>query len=237
MSTNKILYFKLKYLLMKKNISNKSYINSEIPSIVLDRMAIYLRVLNQLQQEMKKLTSSKELSNYLPVEPGQIRKDLNYLGKFGINGKGYNVKNLKKTLQKQLGLEAKWNAVIIGGGRLGKSSVEFMKQKKSETFRIVAAFDPNKRMIGKKISNLKIQNMKDLSRTVKSRNIKIGIIATENNNSQIVAESLIENDLNYILNFSSFAPKVPDYVILKNIDPGLQVESMSYHLRQSSLSK
>ena len=222
---------------MKKNISNKSYINSEIPSIVLDRMAIYLRVLNQLQQEMKKLTNSKELSNYLPVEPGQIRKDLNYLGKFGINGKGYNVKNLKKTLQKQLGLEAKWNAVIIGGGRLGKSSVEFMKQKKSETFRIVAAFDPNKRLIGKKISNLKIQNMKDLNRTVKSRNIKIGIIATENNNSQMVAESLVENDLNYILNFSSFSPKVPDYVILKNIDPGLQVESMSYHLRQSSLSK
>ena len=222
---------------MKKNIPSKSYINSEIPSIVLDRMAIYLRVLNQLQQEMKKLTSSKELSNYLPVEPGQIRKDLNYLGKFGINGKGYNVKNLKKTLQKQLGLEAKWNAVIIGGGRLGKSSVEFMKQKKSETFRIVAAFDPNKRLIGKKISNLKIQNMKDLNRTVKSRNIKIGIIATENNNSQLVAESLIENELNYILNFSSFSPKVPDYVILKNIDPGLQVESMSYHLRQSSLSK
>lgn len=222
---------------MKKNITNKSYINSEIPSIVLDRMAIYLRVLNQLQQEMKKLTNSKELSNYLPVEPGQIRKDLNYLGKFGINGKGYNVKNLKKTLQKQLGLEAKWNAVIIGGGRLGKSSVEFMKQKKSETFRIVAAFDPNKRLIGKKISNLKIQNMKDLNRTVKSRNIKIGIIATENNNSQMVAESLVENDLNYILNFSSFSPKVPDYVILKNIDPGLQVESMSYHLRQSSLSK
>jgi len=222
---------------MKKNISNKSYINSEIPSIVLDRMAIYLRVLNQLQQEMKKLTNSKELSNYLPVEPGQIRKDLNYLGKFGINGKGYNVKNLKKTLQKQLGLEAKWNAVIIGGGRLGKSSVEFMKQKKSETFRIVAAFDPNKRLIGKKISNLKIQNMKDLNRTVKSRNIKIGIIATENNNSQLVAESLVENDLNYILNFSSFSPRVPDYVILKNIDPGLQVESMSYHLRQSSLSK
>ena len=53
----------------------------------------------------------------------------------------------------------------------------------------------------------------------------------------MVAESLVENDLNYILNFSSFSPKVPDYVILKNIDPGLQVESMSYHLRQSSLSK
>ena len=222
---------------MKKEIFNKTYISSEIPSVVLDRMAIYIRVLNQLQQERIKLTNSKELSNYLPVESGQIRKDLNYLGKFGINGKGYNVKILKKTLQKLMGLEAKWNAVIIGGGRLGKSSVEFMKQKKSETFRIVAAFDPNKRLIGKKISNLKIQNMKDLNRTVKSRNIKIGIISTENNNVQSVAENLINNELNYILNFSSFSPKVPDYVILKNIDPGLQVESMSYHLRQSSLSK
>ena len=222
---------------MKKEVLNKTYIHSEIPSVVLDRMAIYIRVLNQLQQERIKLTNSKELSNYLPVESGQIRKDLNYLGKFGINGKGYNVKILKKTLQKLMGLEAKWNAVIIGGGRLGKSSVEFMKQKKSETFRIVAAFDPNKRLIGKKISNLKIQNMKDLNRTVKSRNIKIGIISTENNNVQSVAEDLIDNELNYILNFSSFSPKVPDYVILKNIDPGLQVESMSYHLRQSSLSK
>tara|TARA_E500000331_G_scaffold318569_1_gene330694 strand:- start:481 stop:1143 length:663 start_codon:yes stop_codon:yes gene_type:complete len=220
---------------MKKEIFNKTYISSEIPSVVLDRMAIYIRVLNQLQQERIKLTNSKELSNYLPVESGQIRKDLNYLGKFGINGKGYNVKILKKTLQRLMGLEAKWNAVIIGGGRLGKSSVEFMKQKKSETFRIVAAFDPNKRLIGKKISNLKIQNMKDLNRTVKSRNIKIGIISTENNNVQSVAEDLINNELNYILNFSSFSPKVPDYVILKNIDPGLQVESMSYHLRQSSL--
>ena len=220
---------------MKKEIFNKTYISSEIPSVVLDRMAIYIRVLNQLQQERIKLTNSKELSNYLPVESGQIRKDLNYLGKFGINGKGYNVKILKKTLQKLMGLEAKWNAVIIGGGRLGKSSVEFMKQKKSETFRIVAAFDPNKRLIGKKISNLKIQNMKDLNRTVKSRNIKIGIISTENNNVQSVAEDLINNELNYILNFSSFSPKVPDYVILKNIDPGLQVESMSYHLRQSGL--
>ena len=220
---------------MKKEIFNKTYISSEIPSVVLDRMAIYIRVLNQLQQERIKLTNSKELSNYLPVESGQIRKDLNYLGKFGINGKGYNVKILKKTLQKLMGLEAKWNAVIIGGGRLGKSSVEFMKQKKSETFRIVAAFDPNKRLIGKKISNLKIQNMKDLNRTDKSRNIKIGIISTENNNVQSVAEDLINNELNYILNFSSFSPKVPDYVILKNIDPGLQVESMSYHLRLSSL--
>ena len=83
--------------------------------------------------------------------------------------------------------------------------------------------------------NLHMCTIKDFVGFVKSRNIKIGIISTENNNVHSVAEDLINNELNYILNFSSFSPKVPDYVILKNIDPGLHVESMSYHLRQSSL--
>ena len=117
----------------------------------------------------------------MPIESSQIRKDLTYLGINGINGKGYSVKTLKQSLQKLLGLDASWNAVLIGGSTLGRSAMEFMKQKKSQTYRIVAAFDPNTRMIGKKISNLKIQNIKDLQRTIKTRNIKIGIIATPNN--------------------------------------------------------
>ena len=222
---------------MAKDIIKQSYLSSDIPRVVLDRLPIYLRILSQLQQEEIKITSSKELSLYMPVESGQIRKDLTFLGINGINGKGYNVKILKKSLQKLLGLDASWNAVLIGGSTLGRSAMEFMRQKRSQTYRIVAAFDPNIRMIGKKISNLKIQNIKDLERTIKTRNIKIGIIATPNNITQFVADTLIGNDLFYIINFSSFTPKIPDYVIVKNLDPGLEIESMTYHLRQRRLSK
>jgi len=222
---------------MPRDILKQSYLSSDTPKVVLDRMPIYLRILSQLQQEKIKITSSSELSSYLPVESSQIRKDLTYLGKFGINGKGYNVKTLKKSLQKFLGLDASWNAVLIGGGKLGRSAMEFMREKKSKTYRIVAAFDPNSRMIGKKISNLKIQNIKDLKRTIKNRNIKIGIIATSNNNTQFVADTLIINELNYLINFSSFTPKIPDYVIVKNLDPGLEIETMTYHLRQRRLHR
>ncbi len=222
---------------MAKNIIKQSYLSSDIPRVVLDRLPIYLRILSQLQQEEIKITSSKELSLYMPIESSQIRKDLTYLGINGINGKGYSVKILKQSLQKLLGLDASWNAVLIGGNTLGRSAMEFMKQKKSQTYRIVAAFDPNIRMIGKKISNLKIQNIKDLQRTIKTRNIKIGIIATPNNITQFVADTLIANDLYYLINFSSFTPKIPDYVIVKNLDPGLEIESMTYHLRQRRLNR
>jgi len=222
---------------MAKNIIKQSYLSSDIPRVVLDRLPIYLRILSQLQQQEIKITSSKELSLYMPIESSQIRKDLTYLGINGINGKGYSVKILKQSLQKLLGLDASWNAVLIGGSTLSRSAMEFMKQKKSQTYRIVAAFDPNIRMIGKKISNLKIQNIKDLQRTIKTRNIKIGIIATPNNITQFVADTLIANDLYYLINFSSFTPKIPDYVIVKNLDPGLEIESMTYHLRQRRLNR
>lgn len=224
-------------VLMTKNIAKQSYLNSDIPRVILDRLPIYLRILSQLQQEEIKITSSNKISQYVPIESSQIRKDLTYLGINGINGKGYSVKTLKQSLQKLLGLDASWNAVLIGGSTLGRSAMEFMKQKKSQTYRIVAAFDPNTRMIGKKISNLKIQNIKDLQRTIKTRNIKIGIIATPNNITQLVADTLIANDLYYIINFSSFTPKIPDYVIVKNLDPGLEIESMTYYLRQRRLNR
>ena len=222
---------------MTKNIAKQSYLNSDIPRVILDRLPIYLRILSQLQQEEIKITSSNKISQYVPIESSQIRKDLTYLGINGINGKGYSVKILKQSLQKLLGLDASWNAVLIGGSTLGRSAMEFMKQKKSQTYRIVAAFDPNTRMIGKKISNLKIQNIKDLQRTIKTRNIKIGIIATPNNITQLVADTLIANDLHYLINFSSFTPKIPDYVIVKNLDPGLEIESMTYYLRQRRLNR
>ena len=224
-------------VLMTKNIAKQSYLNSDIPRVILDRLPIYLRILSQLQQEEIKITSSNKISQYVPIESSQIRKDLTYLGINGINGKGYSVKTLKQSLQKLLGLDASWNAVLIGGSTLGRSAMEFMKQKKSQTYRIVAAFDPNTRMIGKKISNLKIQNIKDLQRTIKTRNIKIGIIATPNNITQLVADTLIANDLHYLINFSSFTPKIPDYVIVKNLDPGLEIESMTYYLKQRRLNR
>ena len=224
-------------VLMTKNIAKQSYLNSDIPRVILDRLPIYLRILSQLQQEEIKITSSNKISQYVPIESSQIRKDLTYLGINGINGKGYSVKTLKQSLQKLLGLDASWNAVLIGGSTLGRSAMEFMKQKKSQTYRIVAAFDPNTRMIGKKISNLKIQNIKDLQRTIKTRNIKIGIIATPNNITQLVADTLIANDLYYLINFSSFTPKIPDYAIVKNLDPGLEIESMTYYLRQRRLNR
>ncbi|SVC87958.1 uncharacterized protein METZ01_LOCUS340812, partial [marine metagenome] len=185
---------------MPKGFPKTNFLNSDVPEVVLNRLPIYLRILNQLQQQQVKVTNSKELATYMTVEPSQIRKDLTYIGRFGLNGKGYSVKTLKNNLQKFLGLDASWNTVLIGGGRLGKSAVDLINQQKNKTFRIAAAFDPSPNMVGKRIMRMRIQNLKDLERTLKTRNIKIGIIATSNNSTQVVANILVNNRINYIIN-------------------------------------
>ena len=115
---------------MPKGFPKTNFLNSDVPEVVLNRLPIYLRILNQLKQQQVKVTKSKELATYMTVEPSQIRKDLTYIGRFGLNGKGYSVKTLKNNLQKFLGLDASWNTVLIGGGRLGKSAVDLINQQK-----------------------------------------------------------------------------------------------------------
>ena len=48
------------------------------------------------------------------VTASQIRQDLNNFGGFGQQGYGYNVENLHTEISKILGLDKKYNVIIIG---------------------------------------------------------------------------------------------------------------------------
>ena len=64
--------------------------------------------------------SSKELSDKMKVTASQIRQDLNNFGFVGQQGYGYNVEYLHTEIGKILGLDKKYNIIIIGAGNLGQ---------------------------------------------------------------------------------------------------------------------
>ena len=53
-------------------------IHSEVPEVVVLRLPIYARVLNQLIEEGTDVISSQQLGDLLQMTPAQIRKDLSY---------------------------------------------------------------------------------------------------------------------------------------------------------------
>src|SRR5688572_15940621 len=65
-----------------------------IPDIVIRRLPIYLRTLDALMARGVTSINSEELAEAIGVTAAQIRRDLSYFGKFGKQGKGYDVRLL-----------------------------------------------------------------------------------------------------------------------------------------------
>ena len=97
----------------------------EIPAVVIDRLPVYARALTDLEIQGRDVVSSQELGEMLGVTPAQIRKDLSYFGRFGKQGRGYNVVRLAQELRQILGLDRQWSMILIGVGHLGRAILSY----------------------------------------------------------------------------------------------------------------
>ena len=165
------------------------------------------------------------------MTPAQIRKDLSYFGRFGKQGRGYDVKFLLKELRQILGLDREWSACLVGVGRLGRAIINYTGFA-PEGVAVVAVFDSDTDQIGSKVGGLTVQPMSDLGRAVENQDIDIGIVAVPASQAQTVIDQLVQNNVGGILNYAPIAPQVPMGVVLRNIDPVLSLQSMTFYLQQ-----
>jgi redox-sensing transcriptional repressor len=203
----------------------------EVPEVVVDRLPLYVRALMALRNEGHDVVSSQQLGNRLQMTPAQIRKDLSYFGRFGKQGRGYNVGFLLEELRQILGLDREWRACLIGVGRLGRAIINYPGFG-PEGFRIVAAFDSSSDQVGTTIAGLVVRPMSDLAATVADLCVEIGIVAVPASETQRVVDQLIEIKIKGILNYAPVAPSVPRNIVMRSIDPVLSLQSMTFYLRE-----
>ena len=202
----------------------------DVPEVVVLRLPLYVRALSQLRDGGTDVVSSQQLGSLLQMTPAQIRKDLSYFGRFGKQGRGYNVRFLLQELREILGLDREWNACIIGVGRLGHAIINYPGFS-PEGFNIVAAFDGDPEQVGTSIGGFKVRPMEDLANVAAEMNISIGIVAVPASQAQEVIERLIKNNIKGILNYAPIAPQVPMNTVIRKIDPVLSLQSMTFYLR------
>ena len=203
--------------------------DSIVPEVVILRLPLYIRALSQMSEEGQTVISSKTLGNRLQITPAQIRKDLSYFGRFGKQGRGYKVDSLIEELTNILGLNKQWNSCIVGVGRLGKAIINYPGFV-PEGFKIISAFDTDPSLIGKTVNEIQILPMDKIKSTVKQNDIKIAILAVPATVAQNVITELLNTNIKAILNYAPIAPKVPETLVLRNIDPVLSLQSMTYYL-------
>src|SRR5213592_3988373 len=162
----------------------------DIPEGVIDRLPKYARALGQLEAEGRDVVSSQELGLRLNITHAQIRKDLSYFGRFGKQGRGYNVQMLLDELRRIVGLNRQWKMALVGVGRLGRAILGY-EGFAPQGFRIVAAFDSDPQMIGASINGLTIRNTRELELMIRENPVDVGIVAVPAETAQDVIDSLV----------------------------------------------
>lgn len=203
---------------------------TDVPEVVVLRLPLYVRALTQMIRDGVEVVNSQELGSRLQVTPAQIRKDLSYFGRFGKQGRGYNVNFLLEELRQILGLNREWRACLVGMGRLGRAIINYPGFT-PEGFRVMAAFDSDEAQVGQTVGGLTVRSTSKLGETVREMGITIGIVAVPAAQAQSVIDQLVENGVVGILNYAPVAPQVPMNVVMRNIDPVLSLQSMTFYLR------
>lgn len=205
----------------------------DVPEVVIMRLPQYIRILEMLEADGAEMVSSQQLGDMLQVTPAQIRKDLSYFGRFGKQGRGYSVSRLQAELKDIMGLNRQWNVLLVGVGRLGRAIIGYPGFA-PEGFKIAAAFDANRRMVGRLVGDLKVRSMDDLNDVVGELDIRIGIVAVPGRYAQKVIDRLVECGVLAIMNYAPITPQTRDGVKIRNIDPVLSLQTMTYYLLTES---
>lgn len=199
---------------MKKTILNKNKKTTiSVPTI--RRLPLYLSFLKSIENKDKKFITAPEIARELRVDSTQITKDLSCINITGKTKIGYEVANLIAVIEHFLGYHIRRKAFVVGVGNLGTALIKF-EEFYQEGMEIIKGFDIAKNKIGKEINNIEILNVDIIKEQFTNTPVDIGIIAVPADQTQKVADMLMECGVKAIWNFSTMPISAPDEIIIEN---------------------
>jgi len=200
-----------------------------VPNIVVGRLPLYLRTLQLMTQEGRRVTSSQELGERLGISAAQIRKDLSQFGEFGKQGTGYNIDYLTEQLRQILHINKVWDVAIVGIGDVGHALARYQGFS-NRGFKIALLFDNDPQKVGTKAGDFTILSIADLVRIIQEAQVQIAMLSVPVDQAQNVSNLLVEAGVKSILNYAPINITVPQDVNVQYIDPVLHLQKMTYYL-------
>jgi redox-sensing transcriptional repressor len=202
---------------------------NRIPDIIIGRLPVYLRALQQLSDKGIMTTSSQELGEIIGISAAQIRKDISQFGEFGKQGTGYSIPFLIERLRDILKVDRVWEVVIVGMGDIGHALARY-NGFANRGFHINMVFDNDPEKIGQKVGEYEIFDTATLADRVKQNKIKIAMLTAPASSAQEITDLLVKAGIKAILNYAPISLNVPGSVRVQYIDPVTHLQRMTYYL-------
>jgi redox-sensing transcriptional repressor len=198
---------------------------------VIKRLPRYYRYLSDLLKMDITRISSKELSKRMGITASQIRQDLNCFGGFGQQGYGYNVELLFKEIAKILGVDKKFQTIIIGAGNMGQALAHY-KNFEKRGFRTIGIFDTDPELIGKKMNGLEVMDMKNLEDFVGRNHVDIAMLTVPYKETRETAERVARLGIRGLWNFSPMDLKLPYDTVIENVHLSDSLMVLGYKIKE-----
>lgn len=201
-----------------------------VSSAVIKRLPRYFRYLRMLIREGKTRISSAELSRRMNITASQIRQDLNCFGGFGQQGYGYNVNYLYARICELLGVGEGYQAVIIGGGNLGRALAKNdMFEKRGVD--VVAVFDNDASLVGSKVNDIPIIHIDEFEKYVATHTVDMAVLTLPKEYALEMAQRIAETDICGIWNFTGQElDTIEGDIVVENVHLGDSLMTLNYKL-------
>jgi redox-sensing transcriptional repressor len=206
-----------------------------IPEASVARLAVYLRKLGELAEEGSETVSSEELARATGVNPAKLRKDLSYIGSYGIRGVGYEVAALVHQLERTLGLNHRQAVALVGIGNLGHALAGYSGFG-GRGFPVAALFDVDPDLVGIHINGIVVEHVRSIPEVCAERGVTIGMIATPAQAAQSVCDLFVAAGVRCILNFAPVVLQVPDEVEVRKVDLAVELQILAFHVARKNLA-
>lgn len=198
-----------------------------IPEATIARLAVYLRALT-VMGESKFATSSEELATVAGVNSATLRKDLSFLGTYGVRGVGYEIEVLIAEIGRVLGASRQHRVALVGVGNLGAALAGYGGFV-SRGLVIGALFDIEPNRVGHVVGGIVVEHVSDIVSACRREGITIGVIATPEPAAQSAADALVEAGVRSILAFTPGVIQVPADVDLRKVDLAVELQILAFH--------
>ena len=207
--------------------------SEQISQAVIKRLPRYYRYLKDIEKRGEDRVSSFKMSEEMGLNASQIRRDLNCFGGFGQQGYGYSVEKLKKEIAHILGLDKRYNVIVVGAGRIGQALMGYESFEK-EAFHMAAIFDNDSEKIGMLVNGRPVKHIKELSAYLDENKIDIAMLCTPKENAKQAAKLLTDCGIKAIWNFAPIDVEEQDGVAVENVHLSDSLYVLSYKLDTNS---
>jgi redox-sensing transcriptional repressor len=196
------------------------------------RLSRYKNALNRLRTLNFVRVFSDNLADAAGVTAAQVRKDFSLFGITGNRRGGYRVDELAEQLNRILGKDQLHEFIVIGVGNIGRALLHYPGFERSG-INIAAGFDIDPAKFNQD-SKPPVLPLDQLAGIIKTRDIKLAILAVPDYAAQQVLELALSAGIRGVLNFAPICLKAPTGCVVNNINLETELENLIYFVNAAN---